>query len=176
MKYIYQFGLLVLLALSPPACGPASDVTELGACDPDSSEDGCEGGMDEAETSEEAEVASTSQALTSQELVSNWTCAAGVSCEDLFDFNVPANTRVTMRVTRVTGSSILRLAAFGPNVFNTNNFLTGDRRDWNCNGTNTDTVSFTSTTAGIYRFAIGRDGTSTAPPAPIRWCTRPIHR
>jgi hypothetical protein len=94
----------------------------------------------------------------------SWNCASGVSCEDVYDFGLAANTTVTIQVSGVTGASVLRLGAFAPSQLLTGpNLLTGINSDRLCGGQNVgDTVSFTAPTAGTYRIAIARDWGASA--------------
>jgi hypothetical protein len=94
----------------------------------------------------------------------SWNCASGVSCEDVYDFGLAANTTVTIQLSGVTGASVLRLGAFAPSQLLTGpNLLTGINSDRLCGGQNVgDTVSFTAPTTGTYRIAIARDWGASA--------------
>src|SRR6185503_14808158 len=108
--------------------------------------------------------AGTACATTSFTANGGWTCALGVSCQDVYDLVIPANTTVTIAVSNVTGSSVLRLAVFAPGVPLTGaNLLLGMNRDRMCKGQNaSDSATFQTTAAGVYRLAVGRDWGSSA--------------
>jgi hypothetical protein len=144
MRNIHGHGFLTLLVPVLVACGPALEL-EGASC----TDEACGEG-----------VATATQGLVSQAIEGSWTCAAGQSCEDQYEFTVAANTRVTIRLNGMTGGSIARLAAFGPNSPNTNNLLTGTTDRWSCNGVASDAVSFLAISAGKYFIRIGRDGSS----------------
>jgi hypothetical protein len=88
-----------------------------------------------------------------------WDCANGVSCQDVYDFNFSAGSTVTFAVTTVTGSSVVRLALFGPGVaLDGVNLMMGSANDRQCGGQNeSDTVAYAIATSGSYRLAVGRD-------------------
>jgi hypothetical protein len=93
-----------------------------------------------------------------------WNCASGVSCQDVYDVALAANSDVTIAVTGVTGASVLRLGAFAPGVaLSEANLLTGLASDRQCVGQNTsDGVTFRAVSAGVYRIAVARDWGSSA--------------
>ena len=88
-----------------------------------------------------------------------WTCASGVSCQDVYDITLLGGTTVTIAVSSVSGSSVVRLAAFAPGVaLSGANQLTGPTSDRLCGGRDaSDTVTFRARMDGRYRFAVGRD-------------------
>ncbi|MBE7453822.1 MAG: hypothetical protein HS111_34630 [Kofleriaceae bacterium] len=90
---------------------------------------------------------------------SSWACGSGVSCQDVFDYALPAGASVTVAVSGISGASVLRLGAFAPGVaLSGANLLTGLTFDRRCGGQNaSDTVMFRAATAGTYRIAVGRD-------------------
>ena len=94
-----------------------------------------------------------------------WMCANGVNCQDVYEFAFGQGAVVTIQVSGVTGSSVTRLAAFGPGVpLNGANLLTGLANDRACVGANLpDTVTFGPTVAtGLYNLAVGRDWSKSA--------------
>ena len=93
-----------------------------------------------------------------------WTCGAGISCMDVFDFELEPGTALTVEVFGITGSSVPRLALFGPGVaLNGLNLLTGANLDRECVGQNTaDTFTIDLVEGGVYRLAAGRDWGSSA--------------
>ena len=112
----------------------------------------------------EARLSALEAATLSYSVDGGWSCATGVSCEDVYDFLLPANTSVAIDVTGVTGASVLRLAAFAPGTgLGDMNLLTGANKDRMCAGQNIgDTITFRTTAAGVYRIAVGRDWDSSA--------------
>ena len=112
----------------------------------------------------EARIAALESATNTFTIAGGWNCAIGVSCQDVYDFVFPANTSVTIAVSGITGSSVLRLGVFGPGVaLSGTNLLTGSNRDRMCAGQNTsDSITFDTTSAGLYRIAVGRDWGSSA--------------
>jgi hypothetical protein len=87
-----------------------------------------------------------------------WTCAAGVSCQDVFDFNTLVSTTVTVAVSGVTGNSVVRMAVFDGSALNTTNRLNGNLADRKCAAQNAnDSATSASLPAGLHRIAIGRD-------------------
>lgn len=94
----------------------------------------------------------------------SWICQLGESCQDVFTFSIGEPGSATIDINSVTGSSVLRLALYGPNAsLGGLNILTGNTSDLECAGQNTDfngTVSLS--TAGVYQLAIGRDWGSSA--------------
>jgi hypothetical protein len=87
-----------------------------------------------------------------------WTCASGVSCQDVFDFDTLATTAVTVSVTNVTGASVLRMAVFDGTALDTTNRLNGNLADRRCTGQNvSDSATTASLAAGRKRIAVGRD-------------------
>jgi hypothetical protein len=105
---------------------------------------------------EDSELGTLSQALTQTRFDANWTCPAGVTCEDTYDFTIPQGTRVQIAVSGLTGGSIPRMAALVAG--SGNNLLTNDTRDWTCSDSNS--VLFVAPTSGNYQLKIGRDGSS----------------
>lgn len=97
-------------------------------------------------------------------LSSGWSCGSGVSCQDVYDLTLLGGTTVTIAVTGVSGSSVVRLAAFGPGVAPSgDDLLTGRSSDRMCVGQNaSDTVTFRARDEGTYRIAVGRDWGSSA--------------
>lgn len=88
-----------------------------------------------------------------------WSCAAGTSCQDVYDVTLPAGAVAMLAVTAVTGASVPRLAVFGPGAALTSaSLLTGVAADRRCVGQDdADSVTFKAVTAGTYRVAVGRD-------------------
>ncbi len=112
----------------------------------------------------EARIAALESATNTFTVAGGWNCAIGVSCQDVYDFVFPANTSVTIAVSGITGNSVLRLGVFGPGVaLSGTNLLTGSNRDPMCAGQNaSDSITFDTTTAGLYRIAVGRDWDTSA--------------
>jgi hypothetical protein len=112
----------------------------------------------------EARIAALESATNTFTVAGGWNCAIGVSCQDVYDFVFPANTSVTIAVSGITGNSVLRLGVFGPGVaLSGTNLLTGSNRDRMCAGQNaSDSITFDTTSAGLYRIAVGRDWDNSA--------------
>lgn len=104
----------------------------------------------------DVELGTLSQALTVNTFNSDWTCSAGTSCEDTYDFNIPGGTRVRINMSSV-GTQVVRMAALGPGG-GTINLLTNGGQDWRCSDSNS--VLFVAPTSGDYRLKIGRDASS----------------
>lgn len=90
---------------------------------------------------------------------SDWDCAGVDSCRDVYDFDLPAGVDVSLQVVDVTGSSVPMLAVYAPGVpLSGENVLTGGDTDLMCTSQDEDLVSqFTTTSAGVWRVAVGRD-------------------
>ena len=101
---------------------------------------------------------------TSYQVNSGWTCAVSVSCQDVYDLDIPAVTNLSVNVTNVTGNSVIRLAVFAPGVaLNGTNLLNSSNNDRECVGQNAnDSVAFIASGSGVYRLAVGRDWGSSA--------------
>ena len=112
----------------------------------------------------EARIAALESATNTFTVAGGWNCAFLVNCQDVYDFVFPANTSVTIAVSGITGNSVLRLGVFGPGVaLSGTNLLTGSNKDRMCGGQNTsDSITFDTTSAGLYRIAVGRDWGSSA--------------
>jgi hypothetical protein len=91
-----------------------------------------------------------------------WNCLAGETCQDVFDFEfLQPNTTVTIAVSNVTGTSVLRLALRGPGVpLDGTNLLNGTPNDRTCvpQDTSDSAGPLLAAPAGVYRLAVGRDG------------------
>lgn len=101
---------------------------------------------------------------TSYTINGSWSCAIGVSCQDVYDFTLTAGSSIAIYVTGVTGSSVLRLAVFNPGVaLSGTDLLTGLNYDRRCTGQNIDdSVNFLARTTGTYRIVVGRDWGNSA--------------
>jgi hypothetical protein len=112
----------------------------------------------------EARIAALESATNTFTVAGGWNCAFLVNCQDVYDFVFPANTSVTIAVSGITGNSVLRLGVFGPGVaLSGTNLLTGSNKDRMCAGQNaSDSITFDTTSAGLYRIAVGRDWGSSA--------------
>src|SRR5262245_4873934 len=102
---------------------------------------------------------SGTQKIDDYSIDGGWTCAVGVSCQDVYDIGLDAGTQLSIAVTSVTGNSVVRLAAFAPGVaLNGINLLTGGQVDRQCVGQNIcDSLVVAASASGTYRIAIGRD-------------------
>ena len=110
--------------------------------------------------------AGTACGVTTFTTTSGWNCANGVSCQDVWDFETMAPGTVTVTVSAVTGSSVLRLAVFDGAALSTVNRLNGNQSDRQCTGQNAgDTAVTQLLPAGLHRFAIGRDWDLSAGPS-----------
>lgn len=123
---------------------------------------GAEPGFAEQGHEEDLEaIGAVSQAVTSQVIDSAWQCpSANVNCQDVFDFDVPANTTITIAVSNITGNSVLRLSAFAPGQsLNGVNMLVGSQREQRCSTVDNQgiTTSIRAVVAGRYRVAVVRD-------------------
>jgi hypothetical protein len=90
---------------------------------------------------------------------SGWTCANAENCQDVYDIVLEANTELTIRVTQVTGPSVLRLAAYAPGVpLGGTNLLNSTTNERRCSLANAaDFVVVDTFDAGTYRVGVGRD-------------------
>jgi hypothetical protein len=97
--------------------------------------------------------------LTAFRVLNSWTCADTVNCQDVYDVELAADTEVTLRVTEVTGPSVVRLALYAPGEpLGGLNILTNSTNDRMCALANaSDSITSTTTIAGTYRVAVGRD-------------------
>lgn len=95
---------------------------------------------------------------------SGWSCAIGVSCQDVYDLTLPASSRVTVAVASVSGASVVRLAAFSPGMaLSGKNLMTGRSVDRRCGGQDaSDAVTIRAVGAGVYRIAVARDWGASA--------------
>lgn len=104
--------------------------------------------------------------ITSYNTNSSWSCATGVSCQDVYDFTMTAGSVITVGVSNVTGNSVSQLALYGPGIaLGGNNLLTGTNSELRCTsvascsgyaaGEQKTGVILTQT--GTYRVAVTRD-------------------
>ncbi len=102
--------------------------------------------------------------LSSITVNGSWSCSVSTDCQDVFDIDIFAGNTVNINVTNVTGSSVVRMAVFAPGVALTGpNLLNGGITDQSCTSQNASaSTSFSTTLAGVYRIAIGRDWGSSA--------------
>lgn len=94
----------------------------------------------------------------------SWDCGLGESCQDVYDFELPADAAITVLHTNLTGNSVSRLALFEPGqgLDGVNQFW-GTAYDLSCEGQDQDQTAgpLLLTDAGSYRLAVGRNwGTS----------------
>jgi hypothetical protein len=99
----------------------------------------------------------------------SWSCSASINCQNVYDYylnNPAAGDSLSMNVTNVTGSSVVRMSVFGPGVaLSGTNLINGSLNDHVCphppTGANQNASASASVTslagAGICRVAIGRD-------------------
>ncbi len=96
---------------------------------------------------------------------SDWDCAAGQSCQDVYDFFVTEGEEVTFTVSGITGQSVDRLALYAPGeALDSRNLLTGTTADRLCGGQNVGDTTHTwiPHTTGTFRVAVGRDWGASA--------------
>lgn len=95
-----------------------------------------------------------------------WTCASGVDCQDVFDFQMTAGTTVTFKVTNVSSGSVAELALYGPgSALSGTNLFTGNATAVLCNvGASCDNntagqaiENFAITHTGTYRLTVTRN-------------------
>lgn len=95
----------------------------------------------------------------------SWTCELGESCQDVYDIEMTAGSRVSLTVSNVTGSSVVRLAIHAPNDnLGGINLLTGTAEDIECSGQD-ESYSFSNimlSQDGVYKFVVTRDWGSSA--------------
>jgi hypothetical protein len=93
------------------------------------------------------------------EVLGGWVCVEPEHCQDVYDVALEKGTELTVRVTEVTGPSMLRLAVYGPGVpLGGLNLLTNSTNDRRCSLANaSDSVTLLAEDAGRYRIAVGRD-------------------
>jgi hypothetical protein len=99
-----------------------------------------------------------------------WTCANGVNCQDVFDFEVTAGSVLTVKVLNVSSGSVAQIALYGPgSALGGINLFTGDTKELRCTSGNScsdftageHVDSYAATQDGVYRVAVTRDwGTS----------------
>jgi hypothetical protein len=95
---------------------------------------------------------------------SGWDCQSGESCQDVYEFDLPAGAQVTVTVSNVTGASVPLLAVYTPGTaLSGTNTLTNVANDRMCVGQDeSDSVVFTTAVAGVHSFAVGRDWGASA--------------
>ncbi len=148
-------------------CGGTAVVDSCGVCGGNDASKDCAGvcgGLATVDGCGTCDANSANDCRTTQVIASGWSCAAGSSCQDVYDLQVPAGATLTVNVGSVTGASVLRLALFGPGVaLSGTNLLTGVAQDRMCMGQNqADGYVFTVAASGTYRLAVGRDWGSSA--------------
>ena len=112
---------------------------------------------------DQASGASGSQCGYTYQTNSNWVCATGVDCQDVYDFYSPAATSVSISVNGITGASVVRLALFDGGAVNSVNRLNGGFTDRQCVGQNvSDSIASPALPTGQHRLAVGRDWGSSA--------------
>jgi hypothetical protein len=93
---------------------------------------------------------------------SNWSCASGSDCEDIYDFDVNASDMLTATVSGITGNSVPRLSLYkGATATGTNAFdnLTAPI----CGVSDMDLAAGpVQVSAAHYRLAVGRDWLKSA--------------
>lgn len=107
----------------------------------------------------------TARALTtSYQSPGSWNADLGQDCMDVYDFQVPDGTELAITVSDVVGSSVVRLALYGPGLgLGEENRLTGTTEDLQCEGQNaTNSVDVVLVDGGTYRLAVVRDWGSSA--------------
>lgn len=89
----------------------------------------------------------------------SWTCKDGVTCQDVWEVDLPGATDVTVKVTDVSGDSVVRLAAFAPDSRPGGvNVLVGRNKDLACWGVDEPAeASFRAPERGTWRIVVGRD-------------------
>lgn len=95
----------------------------------------------------------------------SWDCALSESCQDVYEMNFKVGTQISFSVTDVTGTSVVRLAIYGPNsLLGGTNILTGTTNELECTEQNEDAVvpNITITDAGVHKVVVGRDWGSSA--------------
>ena len=90
---------------------------------------------------------------------SSWTCKAGSSCQDVWEVDLPGSADVTIRVTEVSGDSLVRLGAFAPDSRPGGvNVLVGRNKDLVCWGVDEPAeATFRAPARGTWRITVGRD-------------------
>lgn len=105
-----------------------------------------------------------SYSTTNYQSPGSWEADLGQDCMDVYDFQVPAGTAISITVGDVTGSSVVRLALYGPGLgLGGTNRLTGTAADLQCGGQDeTTSLDVVLTEQGTYRLAVVRDWGSSA--------------
>ena len=94
-----------------------------------------------------------------------WNCEINESCQDVYEFDFSAGSRIAIAVEQVTGGSVVRIAIHGPgNGLGGINLLTGTQNDLQCEAQdeNVNIANFTAVTEGIYTLAVTRDWGASA--------------
>ncbi len=98
--------------------------------------------------------------ITLFEVNGMWDCAQSESCQDVYEFQFQAGTRVSFFIEDVTGSSVVRLAVHAPNIpLGGTNVLTGNALELQCEGQDEETgdPNLVLSTTGVYQFVVTRD-------------------
>ncbi|WP_010515905.1 hypothetical protein [Leptospira licerasiae] len=88
----------------------------------------------------------------------SWNCAFSINCQNVYSLNFNQADTLTIAVSSVTGSSVVRLAVFSGTTLNGTNLINGSTTDRECVGQDTnDTVAVSIPSAGPYSLTVGRD-------------------
>lgn len=127
---------------------------------------GCSKSSDDPVTPTTPTTPTAPTGITSYNTDSSWACAAGVSCQDVYDFTMTAGSVIMVKVSNVTGNSVSQLALYGPGTaLGGTNLLTGTTSELRCTSSGS-CAGYTAgeqktgvilTQTGTYRVAVTRD-------------------
>ncbi len=96
--------------------------------------------------------------VTSYEVVGAWDCELGDSCEDLYEFDFKAGTKISISIEEIDGSSVVSLD-LSLHIAGTNILTNGDITYYGCTGQD-ESVALANillNDAGKYHLKVARD-------------------
>jgi hypothetical protein len=148
----------VVIVLGAAACGNVKPNT------PDakgsSSIDAPAGAVDAPSSADAPSTPDAPAGTTTFTMDGEWHCSVGVDCEDVYDFDIPASSQVTIAITKVTMASVARTGLFAGNATTGTNLWNSTATDV-CAPNNAQDVDLdagpVTIGAGHYRLTVGRD-------------------